>query len=82
MSALDGTIDSPNLDFVKFIRRAAEAIKSIQISKYSLGFNLPGTYQSIQGVNLQNLDDSLDLVYRRAYKKVIIGDLPPPVTKI
>ena len=30
----------------------AEAIKSIQRSKYSLGFNPPGAYQSIQAVDV------------------------------
>ena len=30
----------------------AEVIKLIQRSKYSLGFNLPGTYKSIRGVSV------------------------------
>ena len=41
MSALDGTIDSPNFDIVKLIKkRTAQTITSIQQSKYVLEVNL------------------------------------------
>ena len=42
---------------VKLIKQEwAEAIKSIQRSKYTLGFNLPGTYQSMRGVDVSLRD--------------------------
>ena len=36
----------------QIIKKMAEAIKSIQRSNYSSGFNLPGTYESTRGASV------------------------------